>query len=221
MAVPSHQPACQSCLFLFLTVMRCTYPVNKGVLTPSCGSAVAVLWAITLLWKHMAYRSLACSHEGLGEEAKGSSVWISGEGIVFRKKKHNKNKSEEDVNLTVEKHRTPEKRGGWKRGISRSTDVQAALSTYCKGSPSNYTMWRQNSWFCETVNIKMNLLGVCVAPQISLGDILYLCHIPSGKKDADGWSLCSADGLMVITSLLFLPVPICSTTLGFNFLRLS
>lgn len=56
----------------------------------------------------------------------------------------------------------------------------------------------------------MNLQKVCTSLQISLGDVLYLCHIPSREKDADGCFLHWAGGLMVITSLVFFfPFPAC------------
>lgn len=111
---------------------------------------------------------------------------------------------------------------GRKRGISRSTDVQTAWSTYLRGLQSYFTTWRQKSWFCLTANFKMNLQRVCTALQISLGDILYLCHTPSRERDADGCSLYWEDVLMVITSLVFfLPFSILSTILSFNCLRLS
>lgn len=67
----------------------------------------------------------------------------------------------------------------------------------------------------------MNLWRVCTAPQISLGDILYLCHIPCRAKDSDGCSFYWADGLMVISSLVFPPISILSTALSFNFLQLA
>lgn len=67
--------------------------------------------------------------------------------------------------------------------------MQTAWSTYLRGLLSYFTIWRQKNWFCLTANFKMNLWRVCTTPQISLGDILYLCHIPSGKKAAllSGW----------------------------------
>lgn len=99
--------------------------------------------------------------------------------------------------------------------------MQTAWSTYLRGLRFYFTTWRQKSWFCLTANFKMNLGRVCTALQISLGDILYLCHIPSREKDADGCSLYWADGLMVITSLVFPPFSILSTICSVNFLRLS
>lgn len=112
-----------------------------------------------------------------------------------------------------------------KEALGRSTDVQTAWSTYLRCLQSYFTAWRQRTdsvwlltskWICEE----------CTALQISLGDILYLCHIPSRGKDADGCSLYWADGLIVITSpfFFFLPLPpfsLLSSILSFNFLRLS
>lgn len=66
----------------------------------------------------------------------------------------------------------------------------------------------------------MNLWRVCTALQISLQDILYLCHKPC-REDRDGCFLYWADGLMVIISLVFPPFSILSTILSFNFLQLS
>lgn len=104
-----------------------------------------------------------------------------------------------------------------KRGISRLTDVQTAWSTYSRGLRSYFTTWRQKSWFCLTANFKMNLRRVCSAPQISLGDISYLCHTPSRERDAGGCSLYWEDVLMVITSLVFPPFSILSTILSLTF----
>lgn len=116
-----------------------------------------------------------------------------------------------------------------KEALSRSTDVQTAWSTYLRCLQFYFTAWRQrddsvwlltSKWICEE----------CAALQISLGDILYLCHIPSREKDADGCSFYWADGLIVITSRFFfflffffllLPFSLLSSILSFNFLRLS
>lgn len=98
--------------------------------------------------------------------------------------------------------------------------MQTAPSTYLRSLRSYFTTRREKSWFCLTANFKMNLWRVYTAQQISLRDILYLCHKPC-IEDRDGCFLYWADGLMVITSLGFPPISILSTIFSFNFPQLS
>lgn len=174
--------------------MSCTYPANKGILT-------VCVW-LSGCWS--ADRNTAAKTYGTQSSDLDQQRLRRPSRFLFRDpiKKLYKT-SEEDVNFTVKKDPTHEGQKGRKGGIRRSTDVQTAWGIYLRGLQSDFSAWRKrvdsvwlvtSKWICKECVLLWKL-----AWETSCIYVTYR------MKDVDGCSLHWAHGLMVITSLVFLP----------------